>query len=189
MAWHLTGTKPFNFELMPNVILNGIGFLELIETERQNYFSVTIIGSDNDFAPTKRQAIIWTNTGLSLTGPLGKYFNEIYKIRPIFIVENPFENVIWKMLAILSRPQCVNTLGPRQNGHRFPDNSFKCIFFNENVWISIKITMKFIPKGPINNIPALVLIMAWPQSGDRPLSEPMMVCRTDTYMHHSASMS
>ena len=33
----------------------------------------------------------------------------------------------------------------------------------------------FIPKGPINNISALVQIMAWCQSGDKPLSEPMMI--------------
>ena len=52
---------------------------------------------------------------------------------------------------------------------------FKRIFFNENVWISNKISLKFIHKGPINNIPALVQIMAWGRSGDKPLSEPMMV--------------
>ena len=52
---------------------------------------------------------------------------------------------------------------------------FKCIFFNENVYISIKISLKFVPKGPINNIPALVQIMAWRRTGDKPLSEPMMV--------------
>ena len=40
---------------------------------------------------------------------------------------------------------------------------------------SIKISMKFVPKGPINNIPALVQIMAWRRPGDEPLSEPMMV--------------
>ena len=33
----------------------------------------------------------------------------------------------------------------------------------------------FVPKGPINNIPALVQIMAWPRSGYKPLSEPMLV--------------
>ena len=48
-------------------------------------------------------------------------------------------------------------------------------FFNENVWISIKISLKFVVKGPINNIPTLVQIMAWCRSGDEPLSEPMMV--------------
>ena len=69
----------------------------------------------------------------------------------------------------------VNTLRPRQNGRHFPDDSFKWIFFNENVWISIEVSLKFILKGPINNIPALVEIMAWRRPGDKPLSDPMMV--------------
>ena len=46
---------------------------------------------------------------------------------------------------------------------------------NENVWISIKISRKFVPKGPINNIPAMVQIMAWRRPVDKPLSEPMVV--------------
>ena len=52
---------------------------------------------------------------------------------------------------------------------------FKCIFVTKNVWISIKISLKFILKDPVNNIPALIQIMAWHRLGDKPLSEPMMV--------------
>ena len=69
----------------------------------------------------------------------------------------------------------LNTLRPRQNGRRFADDTFKRIFLNENVRISIKISLKFVPMGPIDNIPALVQIMAWRRPGDKPLSEPMMV--------------
>ena len=69
----------------------------------------------------------------------------------------------------------INTLRPRQNGRHFADNIFKCIFLNENVWIPIKISLKLVPKGPINNIPALFQIMAWRRPGIKPLSEPMMV--------------
>ena len=38
-----------------------------------------------------------------------------------------------------------NTLRPRQNGRHFPDDIFKCIFVNENVWIAIEISLKFVP--------------------------------------------
>ena len=69
----------------------------------------------------------------------------------------------------------VNTLRPRQNGRHFPDNIFKWIFLSENVWISINFSLKFVPRGPINNIPTLVQVMAWRRPGDKPLSEPMMV--------------
>ena len=69
----------------------------------------------------------------------------------------------------------LNTLRPRQNGRHFADDIFKRIFFNENVWISIKISLKFVHKGPINKIPALVQIMAWHRIGDKPLSELMLI--------------
>ena len=69
----------------------------------------------------------------------------------------------------------VNTFRPRQNGRHFADDTFKRIFLNETFRIVTKISLKFVPKGPINNIPALVQIMAWRRSSEKPLSEPMMV--------------
>ena len=68
----------------------------------------------------------------------------------------------------------LNTLRPRQNGRHFADDIFKRIFLYENIWIPIKISLKFVPRGSINNIPALVQIMAWRRPGDKPLSKPMM---------------
>ena len=62
--------------------------------------------------------------------------------------------------------------------------TFSNAFLNKNVWISIKISLKFVPEGPISNIPALVQIMAWHRPGSEPLFEPMMVL---SYMSHSAS--
>ena len=91
----------------------------------------------------------------------------------------------------ITRPQCVNTLRLRRNEIHFANDIFKRIFFNENVWIPIKISLKFVPKGPINKIPALVQIMAWRRSGDKPLSEPMVVSLPThiciTWQCHSAS--
>ena len=99
-------------------------------------------------------------------------------------VELGFQSCVWWTMINSVRPGIavnlviigsVNTLRPRQNGRHFPDDIFKCIFLNENVWISIKIPLKFVPKVPINNIPALFQIMAWRRPGDKPLSETMMV--------------
>ena len=67
------------------------------------------------------------------------------------------------------------TLRPRQNGRHFTDDNFKRVVLNENARIAIEISLKFVPKGRINNIPSLVQIMAWRLPGDKPLSEPMMV--------------
>ena len=68
----------------------------------------------------------------------------------------------------------LNTLRPIQNCCNFADGIFKYIFLNINVWISLKFSLKFVPKVRINNILAMVQIMAWRWPGDKPLSEPMM---------------
>ena len=69
----------------------------------------------------------------------------------------------------------VNTLMVRTNGHHFPDGIFKCIFLNEIVLMSIKISLKFVFKGPINNRLALVQIMAWCWSGNKHLNQWWLV--------------
>ena len=112
------------------------------------------------------QAIIWTNAGILLIWTLGSNLSEIsmeIHISSFKKMNLKTSYIICKMAAILSWLQCVNTLRPRQNGRYFPDDIFKCIFLKENVWIRIKISLKFVPKSPINNIPALVQIMAWRQ--------------------------
>ena len=107
------------------------------------YWQYVIIGSDNVLAPIRRQDIMWMNSNI----------------------------VHRRLYASLSLN--VNTLRPGQNGRRFADDTLECIFLNENIRISIKISLKFVPEGPINNIPALVQKMAWRRLGDKPLSEPM----------------
>ena len=56
-----------------------------------------------------------------------------------------------------------NTLKPEQNGRHCPDGILKFFFVNENLWISIKFALKYFPKGPIDNIPSLLQVMAWQQ--------------------------
>ena len=69
----------------------------------------------------------------------------------------------------------VKTVRPRQGGRHFDRRHFKCIFLNENAWISINISPKFVPKFPIVDIQALVQMMAWRQPGDKPVSEALIV--------------
>ena len=54
------------------------------------------------------------------------------------------------------RKRLVNSPSPGQNGRNFADYIFKCIFVNEEFNILIKISLKFVLKGPIDNNPALV---------------------------------
>ena len=61
----------------------------------------------------------------------------------------------------LSSTTQFNSSPPAQNGSLFADNIFRSIFVNENFCILIKISLQFVPKGLIDNNPALVQIMAW----------------------------
>ena len=65
----------------------------------------------------------------------------------------------------------VNTLRSKLNGRHFPDDIFERIFVNENEWILIKISLKFVPRGLINNIPALIPLGA----GGNAISEPINI--------------
>ena len=80
-------------------------------------------------------------------------------------------------------------LPPGQNVHHFADDTFRCTFLNENVRILINISLNFVPKGPINNIPALVQMMAWPRIGNKTLSEPLLIGFTNAYLWHYGEMS
>ena len=85
--------------------------------------------------------------------------------------------------------QLVNTLRSWQNGCHVADDIFKCIQFIENHCVLIQISCKYPSNGLINNTLALVQIMAWRRTGDKPLSEPMMVRFPDTCMRHRASIT
>ena len=77
------------------------------------YVSVnyTIIGSDNGLSPVRRQTIIWTNDGLLSIRPLGTCFIEISLEIQKFSFKNMHMKMLSaKMMAILSRPQCVSSV-------------------------------------------------------------------------------
>ena len=114
-----------------------------------------------------------------------------------FVQENAFEHVVPEMVAILtqedhiwlppiswhiiregasrsaynaSKIQILNTLRLRRNVRLFRDGLFKCIFLNENVGLSIEISLKFVPEGSVNNISPFIHIMAWHWSNYNRLS-------------------
>ena len=76
---------------------------------------------------------------------------------------------------------CLTHLPFGQVSGKIADDNFNLIFFNEDVWISIEISLN-VPKGPIDKKSALVQVMAWRRTGDTPLPEPMLTQFTDAYM-------
>ena len=127
------------------------------------------------------------NSYFNITCNMHLYFETIYlvvfAIAALALIKVTRHNYVHIQVSLIKSTFCklwwftmvINTLRPRQNGRHFADGIFKRIFLNENILIPIKISLKFVPKGPINNIPALVQIMAWRRPGDKPLSQPMMV--------------
>ena len=90
-----------------------------------------------------------------------------------YFSDEAVHRVIFVLLVI--HRHVINTLRPRQNGRLLADDTFKCIFLNENVWGLAEIPLKYVPECRIDDKQALVQIMAWCRSGDKPLSKPMMV--------------
>ena len=66
----------------------------------------------------------------------------------------------WYSRSMLFIVLIVNSARSKQNGRHFTIDMFKCILLNENLGISLKISLKFVPKGPFSNFPALFQIMA-----------------------------
>ena len=99
---------------------------------------------------------VWSPQWLQMWGSLGCH---VRNRRIVSLMWDVFPHIFF------------NTLRLRQND------------FNENVWISIKISLKFVPNGPINNIPALVQIMVWHRIGNKPLSEPKVTQFHDAYIY------
>ena len=129
--------------------------------------SVNYVRNNSNICFQSESFHIWTQGALGhICGHYWKPASQLIKYEhdPIYHFH------MWTFL----RP-VFNTLRPRRNRRRFADDSFKCISLNQNVLISIKIPLKFVPKGSINNTPALVQIMAWRRPGDKPLSEAMVV--------------
>ena len=96
--------------------------------------NLTVTGSDNGLSPGRRQAIIGINDGILLIGQSGINFSEVLiENSYIFIDENAFENVVWKMAAILSRPQCVNSAFSERCGSAIKVCFLKLIIMNSSL--------------------------------------------------------
>ena len=88
----------------------------------------------------------------------------------------------WVPRKSIPRPaRFYQPMRPGRNGRHSADDLFQYIFLNEYIRISIKISLKFVSKPPINNIPSMIQIQAWHRPGDKPFYEPMMV-RLPTHM-------
>ena len=94
------GFTVLNFQIRwPGTILTKWGRVTHIWLNQ-----LTIIGSENGLSPRRRQAIIWTNAGILLNGPLGTKFSEILIKVHIF----SFKKILLKMLSGKCWTLCIS---------------------------------------------------------------------------------
>ena len=77
---------------------------------------------------------------------------------------------------------------PVLNGRHFADDFFRCILVNEKFCNLIKISLKSVPQGLVDNNQALIHIMTWCRPGDKPLSDPRLTWLADAYMRHQGKI-
>ena len=80
-------------------------------------------------------------------------------------IQTPYLQMSWRDWTIWPGTR-LSHWGRDKMAANFLMTFSNAFFSNENIWIPIKISLKFVPKGPINNISALVQIMAWCRPGD-----------------------
>ena len=87
-----------------------------------------------------------------------------------FLIDVSFYYQVWALELKRSEELCLTHWGPDKMA-----DIFKCIIFNGIIWILIAISLKFVPKGTIDNKSSLVQVMAWCQTGNKPLPESMTI--------------
>ena len=94
--------------------------------------------------------------------------------REMILNNDSIENLPSDCFQNFTTLEVCNSTHLSLNKSHFADDMFKRIFLNENIWISNKISLRYVPWGLIDTMWALVQKIAWCRPGDKPLSEPML---------------
>ena len=142
--------------------------------------------------PNRCQAITWTNAVST-----SEWFNEMQSEKNFHSRKFIWKCFLWNVASVLmgqlwfTNSPCVRfiILRLRQNGRHFADNIFESFFLNQNYCIFIKISLKYVPEGSVNNMSSFAQVMAWHCLGYKPLPELKMNKFIDTYASHSLIVS
>ena len=103
------------------------------------------------------------------------------------IISDPNAVIAWPVFKLQIADRMARSLThiplDKMNAN-LADDIFNCKFMNERSYISIWISLKFVPRGPIDNRLALVQVMAWHRTGEKPIPEPTLTQFTKAYIRH-----
>ena len=151
--------------------------------------NLIIIGSDNGLLPGRRQAIIWTNAGILLIGPLGTNFSEILIEILKFLLK---EKICIKMSSVKWRPFCLGLnllthwgLVLKVNKHQWAGSSWPMKMIQWMISTIIMITVS--PNA--QHVPYWGLVTQWKPSQNLGLNLPWIshqgpLCRAQSYDQH-----
>ena len=150
--------------------------------------NLTIIGSDNGLSPGRRQAIIWTNAGILLIGPLGTNFSEIL----IKIIPFAFKKMRSNVSSGKCRPSCLglNVLTNTDKVswcHIAPPSQNKSKGHQQvRIWL-IEVRTSFFPcKNPYNPRPANSGSVLW-HYYKIIVTESVRICQSDSFQFKTYS--
>ena len=87
----------------------------------------------------------------------------VLKYIQVIFIYAVLTGVLAAHMLVGSKKKFINTLSSEENGCHVADGILKCIFFNESHYLLNHISLKFVPKDPVNTKSALVQVMAWKQ--------------------------
>ena len=110
---------------------------------------------------------------------------------PQFCVSGKRPMTHWSSITVSTWSQHASSFNssiPGKLADNLADDIFKGIFLNEDIWISINISLNFVRKDPMDGKPAFVQVMAWRRTSNKPLPEPMITSFINAYMRHYGEM-
>ena len=169
MAWHRHGNKPLSEPVMVTLLthmhLVKINCMTAFQWRHNNAIQSTRHTLCNTtLEATSAHTCSWQNASHVFWGCLNKlsykYRDSYYKdktvLRPSYLYIGNTYTGKNNIFTLRWSPEIFNSSPPGQNGRHLADDIFRCIFVNENYFILIKISLKFVPNIPIDNSPALV---------------------------------
>ena len=133
--------------------------------------------------PTQRRSLIWAWINCKVNNREAGDLRRHLAYYDVNIM--PFlSHTTWLGWPFINQNSSLAHLPLDKMAPNLADDIFMCIFMNGKFCILIRISPKFVPKVQIYNMPALVQVMAWRRTSNKPLSEPMLTQFIDAYMRH-----
>ena len=172
ILWRFNSLAPGRFQfdcrwvIFKLILLNGgwgISYKSLGQMPLNFFLMISNVGSGNGLVPSGNKSLPdpmltqFCRHMASLGHKELSHLTAFRNIKFLYDAKSSTDGSLVTTKQTMDNPiEALNSSPPGQHGRHFPDDIFRCIFMNDTLYILIKISLKFVPNGPIDNIPALV---------------------------------